>query len=122
MKTTERDGEDRFKLITDENHPYGCVYEPAVVRMWHRVGNLLFIVPMNGERCKWCGEEFVSAKLLNELDEEFSQALTTHSVDESTKLESWTFETPAIHIMPPSISTDISELNEEFSSVVPIEV
>ncbi len=103
-------------MAEDESHPYGCEYEPAVVMIRQRVGELLFTVPMSGEICKWCGEEFVSAKLLNKLDEELSQALTTVSFDPCTKSERWVFNAPAIHLAVPVISTAIDNVGETQSS------
>ncbi len=104
---TEHEDDTPWWIITDENHPYGCEYEPAVVMMRQKVGNLLFTVRMNGERCKWCGEGFVSAKLLNQLDENFSKVLSTESIDPDTKSRKWTFTAPEIHVEHKLFSTAI---------------
>ena len=105
-------------ILTDQNHPYGCEYEPAVVMIRHRVENLFFTVPMNGERCKWCGEEFVSAKLLNELDENFPQSLLNSSCDPDTNTERWTFSIPAVHPAYDSVSNAIDDIGETRNSVI----
>jgi hypothetical protein len=105
-------------ILTNENHPYGCEYEPAVVMIRQRVGDLYFTLPMSGERCKWCREEFVSAKLLNELDEDFSQSLMASAFDHTTNTQRWTFSTPAIHPHDDFVSTTIDDIRETRSSVI----
>ena len=106
-------------ILTDENHPYGCEYEPAVVMIRQRVGNRSsYIVPMHGERCKWCGEEFVSAKLLNELDEDLAQSLGTASRDPDADAQSWTFCTPTIHPVDDSVSTAVDDIGETRNSII----
>ena len=90
-------------LITDENHPHGCEYEDSVVVIRRRVGNLLLAFPMNGERCKWCGEGFVSAKMLDWLDAKGMP--TIHN--ESFNVETWTIRAPAINFLPSSVTTSV---------------
>ena len=105
-------------ILTDENHPYGCEYEPAVVMIRQQVGDLYFTLPMSGERCKWCREEFVSAKLLNELDEDFAQSLMASAFDHTTNTQRWTFSTLAIHPHDDFVSTTIDDIGETRSSVI----
>ena len=103
MKTTKHEGEERFKLITDENHPYGCEYEDSVVVIRRRVGNLLLAFSVNGERCKWCGEGFVSAKTLDRLETEGTP--TVHNG--ASAGETWTTRAPAINFLPSPVTTSI---------------
>ena len=98
-------------ILTDKNHPYGCEYEPAIVMIRRRVGNRSsFTVPMEGERCKWCGEEFVSAKLLNELDERLAESLAASSPDPDADAERWTFGTHVFNTLDIFGSTDADNI------------
>lgn len=104
MKTIQREGEERFKLITDENHPYGCEYVDSVVVISRKVGNLLLAFSVNGDRCKWCGEGFVSAKTLDRLETEGMPNVRS----ESSTGETWTVRAPAIHYLTSSpVTTSI---------------
>ena len=103
METIRHEGEERFKLITDENHPYGCEYEDAIIIIRRKVGNLLLAFPVNGERCKWCGEGFISAKLLHKLE---TEGVPTE-YNGASGSETWTVRAPVIHYLPFPVTTSL---------------
>lgn len=65
----ERDDPRSF-ILRDENHPFGCEYEPYVVTMRRRLADMHVMYDVMGERCKWCKEEFIHASALRAIEKE----------------------------------------------------